>query len=369
VHLESNVNLYLAEGAVLKFSKDPRAYLPVVMTRWEGTECMGYSAFIYANRKQNVAVTGKGTLDGQADNQTWWPWKGRTEFGWKKGDPNQLKARDALVEMGETDVPVEKRMFGEGSLLRPQFIQTYRCRNVLVEGVTMVNSPMWEIHPLLSTNVTVRGVKVSSHGPNNDGCDPESSTDVLIDGCTFDTGDDCIAIKSGRNRDGRRVAAPCENIIIRDCLMKDGHGAVTIGSEMSGGVRNVYAYDCRMESPNQDRILRIKTNSVRGGFVENVFVENMTATEVADAIVHIDFFYEEGDKGKFDPVVRNIDVRNFKCSKAKYAFYLRGFERARIRDVRVTDCVFENVAMADVMENTAGVVMEQVRVNGKEVGR
>src|SRR4029079_18180452 len=124
--------------------------------------------------------------------------------------------------------------------LRPQFIQTYRCRNVLVEDVHIVNSPMWEIHPVLSTNVTVRRVKINSHGPNNDGCNPESCKDVLIEGCEFDTGDDCIAIKSGRNEEGRRVPVPSENIVIRKCSMKAGHGGVTIGSEITAGVRNVF---------------------------------------------------------------------------------------------------------------------------------
>ena len=133
---------------------------------------------------------------------------------------------------------------------------------------------MWQIHPVLCNNVTVKGVSMVSHGPNNDGCNPESCRDVLIENCFFDTGDDCIAIKSGRNNDGRLVAIPAENIIIRNCRMKDGHGGVTIGSEVSGGVRNVFTENCDMDSPNLDRALRIKTNSVRGGFIENIFMRN-----------------------------------------------------------------------------------------------
>ena len=178
------------------------------------------------------------------------------------------------------------------------FIQPYACRNVLIEGVTIRNSPMYEVHPVLCRNVTVRGLTISSHGPNNDGCDPESSADVLIEGCTFDTGDDCIAIKSGRNRDGRRVNMPSENLIVRGCVMKDGHGGVTIGSEASGGVRNVFAEDCKMDSPNLDRVLRLKTNSVRGGTIENIYMRNVTAGQVSGAAVDIDLNYEEGNVGQ-----------------------------------------------------------------------
>src|SRR4029079_1390489 len=212
--------------------------------------------------------------------------------------------------------------------LRPQFIQTYRCRNVLVEDVHIVNSPMWEIHPVLSTNVTVRRVKIRSHGPNNDGCDPESCFDVLIEGCEFDTGDDCIAIKSGRNADGRRLHAPTENVIIRNCVMKDGHGGVTIGSEISGDVRWVFADKCRMDSPNLERALRLKTNAMRGGTLEHIYMRDVTVGQVSDAVVHVDFNCEEGAKGPFMPVVRDINVERVSSRKSKYALYLRGFPNA-----------------------------------------
>ena len=292
IHLQSNVNLHVPAGATIRFIRDPRRYLPAVYTRWEGTECMNYSPFIYAYNQQNVAITGAGVLDGQCDCEHWWPWKGKTNCGWKKGDPNQAGARERLIEMADHDAPVATRLFGDGAFLRPQFIQPYRCNNVLIEGVTITNSPMYEVHPVLCRNVTVRNVKISSLGPNNDGCDPESSEDVLIEGCEFTTGDDCIAIKSGRNRDGRRVAVPSRNIVIRRCLMKDGHGGVTIGSEISGDVRNVFAEECRMDSPHLERVLRIKTNSVRGGVIERIYMRNVQAGQVsAGAAVDIDFRY------------------------------------------------------------------------------
>jgi polygalacturonase len=355
IHLKSNVNLHVAEGAVLRFSTDPKRYLPLVYTRWESTECMNYSPLIYAFEQTNIAVTGAGTLDGQADEQHWWPWKGNTKFGYKKGDPEQQPSRAALVAMGEKDVPVSERKMGEGHYLRPNFIQPYRCTNVLVEGVTIIRSPMWEVNPVLSKNVTVRDVKINSHGPNNDGCDPDACTDVLIDHCEFDTGDDCIAIKSGRNRDGRRVGVACENLVVQNCTMKDGHGGVSIGSEASGGVRNVFIDNCRMDSPHLERALRIKTNSYRGGVIENVYLMNTTVGQVAEAVLDIDFNYEEGKGGPFQPVVRNVVLDHVTSHKSKYGLTLRGFENAPITGVRLIDCKFENVAQADVIENVKGL--------------
>ena len=364
IRLKSNVNLHVPAGATLRFSRDPRQYLPVVYTRWEGTECMNYSPLISAFEQENIAVTGAGVLDGQADNEHWWPWCGNTRFGWKPGEPSQVKARTQLAEMGEKDVPVLERVFGEGSFLRPNFIQTYRCRNVLIEDIAIHSAPMWQIHPVLSTNVVVRRVKMVSHGPNNDGCDPECCRDVLIEDCLFDTGDDCIAIKSGRNRDGRRVGTPSENIVIRRCQMKDGHGGVTIGSEASGGVRNVFAENCRMDSPNLDRVLRLKTNSVRGGVIERIRMRKVTVGQVADAVLQIDLYYEEGDKGQFPPVVRDIEMRDVTCGKSNYALYLRGYPSAPIRDIRLEDCRFDNVAKASVLENVDGLAVSNVSVNG-----
>ncbi|HEY4365470.1 MAG TPA: glycoside hydrolase family 28 protein [Bryobacteraceae bacterium] len=352
IHLKSNVNLYVAKGATLRFLRDPKRYLPLVYTRWEGTECMNYSPFLYADNQENIAITGEGTLDGNCDSQNWW--------NWVRG-----AARQRLVDMGARDVPIEERVFGEGSFLRPSFIQPCHSRNVLIEGVTIVNSPMWEVNPVLCTNVIVRGVKINSHGPNNDGCDPDSCRDVLIEDCVFDTGDDCIAIKSGRNRDGRRVNAPTENVIIRNCEMKDGHGGVTIGSEMSGSVRNVFAENCMMSSPHLNEALRFKTNAMRGGTIENVHFRNMEIGEVSDAVLQIDFNYEEGSKGPELPAVRNISLRNVTSKKSKYALNLRGFANAPIRDVRLEDCQFENVAQEDVVENVEGLVKRQVRMTRK----
>lgn len=363
IHLKSNVNLRVSKGATLKFSTDPQAYLPAVFSRWEGIECYNYSPLIYAYGQTNIAVTGEGTLDGQAGPENWWIWKGREEYGWKEGMPQQKPARDRLIEMGERNVPVEERQFGDGDYLRPSFLQPYRCENVLIEGITIVNSPMWEIHPVLSRNVTVRGVTVVSHGPNNDGCNPESSKDVLIEDCVFDTGDDCIAIKSGRNNDGRRVNVPSENIIVRNCVMKEGHGGVVIGSEISGGCRNVFVENCQMSSPNLDRALRIKTNSIRGGLIENVFMRNVVVDQVRDAVIKVNFLYEEGDAGDFAPVVRNVVVRNLISKKSKYALDLRGYEHTPVTNLRVIDSQFESVSKPSVLINVSDIQLDNVLMN------
>ncbi|MBD5780573.1 glycoside hydrolase family 28 protein [Pelagicoccus sp. NFK12] len=363
IHLLSNVNLHLEEGAVVKFTTDTSQYLPAVYTRWEGVECYNYSPLIYAFEQLNIAVTGKGTFDGQAGDDHWWSWKGREEWGWKEGMPHQKDGRDRLFAQGEAGVPVEERVYGEGDYLRPSFVQPYRCKNILIEGVTFINSPMWELNPVLCENLTVRGVTVVSHGPNNDGCNPESCKDVLIEDCHFDTGDDCIAIKSGRNNDGRRVNVPSENIIVRNCKMVEGHGGVVIGSEISGGVRNVFVENCEMSSPNLDRALRIKTNSIRGGLIENIFVRDVEVGVVKDSVIKINFVYEEGDAGDFAPVVRNMVVRRLISRDSKYALYFKGYEHTPITDVHLIDCQFEGVEKPSVLQHVRGLQFDNVQMN------
>ena len=354
IHLKSNVNLYVSEGAVIKFSVDPEKYLPVVYSRFEGIECMNYSPLIYAFGQENIAITGKGTLDGQAGNDNWWRWK-KTQSDDVKAQRNQ----------GETGLLVQERIFGAGKNLRPNMIQPYKCKNILIEGLTIRNSPMWHIHPVLSTNVTVRNVKVIGHGPNNDGCNPESCRDVLIENCYFDTGDDCIAIKSGRNNDGRRVNVPSENIVIRNCRMKDGHGGVVIGSEMTGGARNIFAENCTMDSPNLERALRIKTNSVRGGTVENVYLRNITIGQVAEAVVKINFLYGEGDTGDYPPTVRNINLENTTSKKSKYALSISGYDRSPITGIHLKNCIFDNVDKPNVLVGVGKLILQNVKINGK----
>ena len=359
IHLKSNVNLYVSLEATIRFSTDPSKYLPVVFARWEGVECMNYSALIYAFEQENIAITGEGVLDGQGSDANWWSWKGNRASA--PGTANQNEARKKLVEMGEKGVPVKDRLFGDGSYLRPNFFQPYRCKNVLVEGVTFKNSPMWFLNPVLCKNVTVVGVTTEGHGPNNDGCDPESCTDVLIKNCTFNTGDDCIAIKSGRNNDGRRVNIPCENIVVQACTMKDGHGGVVVGSEVSGSVRNVYAEDCSMDSPNLWHILRIKTNAVRGGVIENVYMRNVKVGQVAEAVLKIDFYYEEGDKGAFTPIVRNVEMKNMESGKSQFGIWIRAYDRSPATNISLDHCLFKNVAEPNVLDNVKDLSLIDVQ--------
>ncbi|MGC9665510.1 glycoside hydrolase family 28 protein [Planosporangium sp. 12N6] len=364
IHLLSHVDLHLTDKARLRFSTDPGRYLPAVLTRFEGVELYNYSPLVYALDQENIAVTGTGILDGQADNQHWWPWKGNAAYGWKPGDPNQNDARARLLAMAEQGVPVEQRVFGDGGYLRSSFIQPYRCRNVLVEGVTIVNSPMWEIHPTLCENVLVQDVTVNSHGPNNDGCDPESCRLVVIRGCTFDTGDDCIAIKSGRNADGRRVNVPSEDLLIENCQMRDGHGGVTLGSEMSGGIRNVFVRNCHMSSPNLDIALRFKTNSVRGGFITGFHARDIVVGVVGKAVIDVNFYYEEGPGHGFNPVVSDLNVSNLIVESAAQGLNLRGYADDHIDRVTLRDVNFGTTTAPDVVEYVDHLVFDNVVENG-----
>ena len=357
VHLQSGVNLHVATGATLKFIPEPARYLPVVRTRYEGIECLNYSPLIYAFEQENIAVTGGGTLDGSASAQNWWGFSRGT--GIAAGLPDSVKL---LNEYGESGVPVTERVFGAGHRLRPNFIQPYRCKNILLEGVTIINAPMWVINPVLSSNITVRGVTVSSHGSNNDGCNPDSSRDVLIENCVFDTGDDCIAIKSGKTADAHRVNTPSENIIIRGCTMRDGHGGVVLGSETGAGVRNVFAEDCVMDSPNLDRALRLKTNAERGGPIENIFFRNVKVGRVAHSVLTLDLAYWRVTTGPFTPTVRNIEMRNVTSSSSPRALWIVGTETSIIENVRIIDCVFTGVEGPDVLTHSGTVLLDNVTI-------
>jgi polygalacturonase len=353
IHLLSNVNLYVSEGATVLFSTDPAAYLPVVLTRFEGTELMNYSPLIYANGCTNVAITGSGILDGQATWDTWWAWTGQAS-----ADATRLQ------DMAEAGTPVEQRVFGAGHYMRAAFIETYRCTNVLVEGVKIVRSPFWEIHPVLSHNVTVQDVRIDSSGPNNDGCDPESCRYVVIRRCTFDVGDDCIAIKSGKGADGLRVNVPSEDILIEDCTMNIRYGAITIGSEMTGGVRNVFVRNCTIGSPNLYFGLYIKTNSVRGGYAENIYLNDIQISNLTKEVVSCDFYRSEGDTGPLTPRVRNVELRNVTVDHVRDGFYMRGYPRSPIQDMRLINCTFASIDRPSTIENVE-MTFQNFYVNGE----
>lgn len=376
ITLLSDVNLVIEKGAVLKFAFEPALY-PTVYTRYEGLDLYNYSPCIYANGAKNIAITGEGTIDGNGNKDTFWMWTGEERWGYKGTgeqcrkpvDGNKKGYRMMLQEMCDNHVPVADRQFGMGKGLRMQLVNIVNSENILIEGVTMIDSPFWVMHPLFSKNITVRGVKVINEGPNGDGCDPESCENVLIENCVFHTGDDCIAIKSGRNADGFRDVRPSKNIIVRGCKMEDGHGGVVIGSEISGGCENVFAEDCDMDSPKLDRVLRIKTNTCRGGETKNVYMRNIRVGQCKEAVMRINLNYqptEPSERGHI-PTVHNVWMENVTCQKSKYGVVLNGIKEAcSIYDIHVQNCEFNGVSVKPVeRENIMrDIYFNNVKVNG-----
>ncbi|MDC6365927.1 MULTISPECIES: glycoside hydrolase family 28 protein [Flavobacteriaceae] len=369
IHLKSNVNLHLEEGAEILFSKNKEDYLPVVHTSYEGVELMNYSPLVYAYKQKNIALTGKGTFNGQAGKTNWWPWCGAERYGHKDGEPQQRDGHNlpSLRKMNEDATPVAQRVFGEGHQLRPLFFEPFECENVLVQGVTFINSPFWIMHPIKSTNVTVDGVTASSHGPNNDGCNPEYSKNVHIKNCVFDTGDDCIAIKSGRNDEGRRVNIPSENIIVENCQMKDGHGGVVMGSEISAGVRNVFIRNCNMDSPELERAIRIKTNTLRGGFVENVYVKDIKVGQVKEAVLKINTHYGiyANQEGEHIPSIKNIHLENIDVENGgEYGILINGREENPVKNVTLKNVHIKGAKDPMSVKFSDPIQFENTTING-----
>ncbi|MEY4490142.1 MAG: hypothetical protein RIQ79_2650 [Verrucomicrobiota bacterium] len=338
VHLRSNIELHLAEGAVLKFSDVMEDYLPPVFVRVGGIELYNYSPLVYARDCENVAITGRGTLDGNA--AAWWPWS--------------KKETRAAFEMGAKGVPVEQRVFGTREAgIRPSFVSFVGCKNVLFEGFTIGGGPNWTIHPIYCENVIVREVTVQTDGPNNDGIDPDSCRNVLIEQCRFSTGDDCVVLKSGYDQDGRRVGRPTENVVMRDCTSKRGHGGLVIGSEMSGSVRNVFMYSCDFEGT--DRAVRIKSRPGRGGVVENIWVEHVRAINMQREVVILNMDYTSDPNAitdAFPPVFRNIHIKDLYAEGAPVAIRITGMESSPISNL-----TFENISITAVQ----GVIVTHAR--------
>ena len=376
ITLKSGVNLVVEEDAVLEFVFEPELY-PVVETSWEGLECFNLSPCVYAFKAKDIAITGKGTIDGGGSNDTWWPWNGNPRFGWKEGMISQRAgSRARLLKNGEDGVPMynekgertPERCFGPQDGLRPQLVSFNKCEGILLEDVTLLRSPFWVIHPLHSTDITVRRVKMINDGPNGDGCDPECCDRVLIEDCYFNTGDDCIAIKSGRNRDGRERNMPSKNIIIRNCEMKNGHGGVVIGSEISGGCQNVFAHDCVMDSPELERVLRIKTNSCRGGIIENINMKDIKVGVCKESVLKINLDYEHNEvccRGYY-PTVRNIYMENVTSEKSQYGVQIIGLdEDTYVYDVKVKNCKFNGVQSGNFRSGkTRDITFDNLFING-----
>jgi polygalacturonase len=356
IHLLSNVDLHVAEGATVLFSQDPNDYLPVVFTRWQGIELMNYSPLIYSYGQRNIAVTGQGTLNGQADANHWWNWK-----------PLETPDFNALEAMADSGVPVSQRVFGSGHFLPPPMIQPFASDRVLLQGVTVINSPFWHLNPNLCRNVTVDGLTISSTGPNTDGCDPESCDGVVVQNVTYDTGDDCMAIKAGRDSDGRRVNVPCQNVVVQNCNFANGHGGITIGSEMTGGVKNVYARDLTMNSANLQAGHRIKTNTLRGGYVLNTNVYRVKAGTVGGPLLKIEGQYN-GQTGPFTPDVSDITLADWTVDTCKGVWSIVGPSASDpIGTVTLEDLTITTSTAANSAEFISNLVVKEVTVGGVPV--
>ena len=351
IHLRSNVDLHLERDAVLRFGKPEEIVLPIVLTRWEGTEVYNYSPLIYARDCTNVAITGQGVCDGQG---------GQGFFQWR---PRQDRDKAALRDMGEAGTPVADRRFGPGHFLRPPFVQFFRCANILIDGPKFVDSPFWTIHPVYSSNVIVRNVTVISHHLNSDGCDPDSCQDVLIEHCRFDVSDDCIAIKSGRDQDGWRVGLPTRNVVIRDCQMSTHvAGAIAIGSEMSGGASNIFAE--RLEIHHAKQALYFKANLDRGGTIAQVRVRDVKVRD-SDTLIDFTTAYHHSRGGNAPPTYKQFTVERVDCRNTGRALRIVGVEAAPVQDVLIRDVTVGKARQGNVIAHTRDLRLDGVRVNGR----
>jgi len=347
IHLKSRVALHVEEGATLLFSSDPRDYLPAVPTSWEGLECMNYSPLVYAYDCEDVALTGRGTLRARLD--TWRAWYARPKA--------HMDALVALYNMACRDgVPVARRDMTAGQAnLRPHFVQFNRCRHVLVEDVHIVDSPFWVVHPYLCRDVVIRRVDIAAHGHNNDGVDPEMSQNVLIEDCTFDQGDDAVSVKSGRDRDAWRIAVPARNIVMRRCRIRNGHQLMAIGSELSGGVENVFVDDCHFDHDGStvpstiNNLLYVKTNERRGGFVRNIHMTNVSATRIKGGVlaVETDVLYQWKTlvptlERRLTPI-EGLHVAGVRVEEAGFICLVKGDAGLPVRDVSLRDVAVRTV--------------------------
>lgn len=350
--LKSHVNLHLAEGARLEFSTEASDYLPMVLTKWEGTECYNYSPLIYSYQSTNVALTGKGVIDGN----------GAAMFNkWK---PKEKAGMDRLRQMGNDTIPVYQRVFGEGWYLRPSMVQFFGCKNVLVEDIEIYDAPFWIVHPVYCDNVTVRGIYIDSNNYNNDGCDPESSTNVLIENVKFNVGDDGVAIKSGRDQDGWRIGQATENVIIRNCHF--ARWAITIGSEMSGGVRNIFIEDCKIDSCRNG--IYFKSNLDRGGFFENLHMRNIEADICLWGVINFRTDYHGYRGGNYPTQFRNITIENVKCNRVdSVAIMANGVPEAKLYDIALRNIEVKSAPKATQMKNVMNLKLDNIIVNGKQI--
>ena len=351
IHFVSNVNLHLEAGAKIRFGSNPKDY-PLVLSSWEGTMLYNYSPLIYANNVQNVAITGEGIIDGEAKN-SWVKWK-------------SLEEKDKLLsrKMNHENVPVKERVFGDGHYLRPQLIQFFNSKNILIEGVTIEDSPFWCVHLLKSKSITLRNLKYDAQNYNNDGIDPEYSSDILIENIKFNNGDDNVAIKAGRDDEGRANSnTPSENIVIRNCEFKGLH-AVVIGSEMSAGVRNVYVDNCKAWGYLK-RGIYVKTNSDRGGYVKDLYFSNIALGQVEDCIYMTANYHGEGS-GLYSSKISDISISNLSCESASNAgIVIEGFSEKKVENIILDTITIKSAKNGMSLTNTQNISVNEIVIGDK----
>lgn len=372
IRMKSNITIDLEAGATLLFSDNFDDYLPFVEMRYEGVVMKSFHPLIYAVDAENITIKGEGKLDGQG--KKWWDELFRVMTDLKnngvkdinKYQPMWDQANNVQLLRDETNEDYASTL--QRRFFRPPFIQPIRCKNVRIEGVTIVNSPFWTVNPEFCQNVKVLGITIKNpESPNTDGINPESCKDVLIANCFISVGDDCITIKSGRDLQGRKAAAPCENLTITNCVMHAGHGGVVIGSEMSGSVRNVVISNCIFDGT--DRGIRLKSTRGRGGVVENIRVNNIVMRNIQREAVILDLKYSrmpEEPLSDRTPIFRNIHISGLTGVDVKIPVYIRGLEESPITDITLTDINIQSREEA-FFENTKQIVLKDVIINNQEI--
>ncbi|SMD26086.1 glycoside hydrolase family 28 protein [Kibdelosporangium aridum] len=359
IRMRTGVDLHVAAGATLKFSNDPKDFLPLVLVRWEGTLCYNYQAFIYAYQQRDMAITGSGTIDGDAPNGPW--------PSWGAGSTPELR------KMGEDGVPVEQRIMGEGKRMRPNMIQFIDCQNLLFQDVFLRNPAMWTLHPVFCTNVTVRNVHIYSTNSQGDGVDLDSTSYAHVINSRFNTNDDCVVLKSGRDADGRRIGIPTSNVVVERCKFSGRWGGITVGSEMSGGVRNAFCRDCEINAPGFPgrypikHALYIKTNKDRGGVIDGIHLRNIKGRNVEREILFVSMYYSGGGSGTHFPQINNVTVDGMTIAGGRKAIHFDGFPESHIRDVTIANSEFTAIVEPNTIRNTDNIVLRNVRINGTPV--
>jgi polygalacturonase len=353
IELLSNVDLHL-DGATLNFSGDAGEY-PMTITRYQGIDLMNYSPLIHAVNQTNIAITGTGILDGTSTAK--WNRDGKENFA-------------LLEKIAAEGAPIADRKFGPEHPLRTTFIEPYNCTNVLIQGITIRNSHFWQLHPTLCTNVMVDGVTTESTTSQTDGCDPESCHDIVIQNCTLGAGDDCIAIKSGRNPDTQRVHRPSENIVIVNSKFHGPWGLITCGSEQSEGIQHVFAYNLSTLDNVKDvrgdtgvrYLLYMKTNTARGGFIRDIHIDSITG-KFNKAIVYAIMNYGK-ETGNLSPQVTDISLSNVAAQSVPIVLDMTGLDNDPMTNITLSDCVFDKIARESIIKNT-NVNYDTVTINGK----